>query len=344
MEMTADDPAQWLSRFFERCKDNVNVRPIGTVLTGAAAHHVKAALSPAAANLGSEATLTHLVDSIKDLPLEDFTAKILAYMDSVISKLQYEPQVFRLTAPPIGVYDVSTLTRLVADAHIKEGVPVCVDSALAQQVESTNTGEGYEFFVQSDSQRDGGKCFQTLVSAMAEHSQAVCLNMRIIPDSVLGGEFVRLAKSYEMYAKVCPSSHGWSFGPSGIAASTTGLEDNRGYLITATSGALTPTHVDMGVQSVLYVTTHGTNTILGVPSMVAAALHVVKGAVYEWPDQQLTRHVCANNQETTKSPQFICPCGSRQQCCKSAWRTGFSSMGSLSRDRHCSFCLGVDMQ
>ena len=67
---------------------------------------------------------------------------------------------------------------------------------------------------------------------------------------------------------------GWKFGPPGNTRA--GAADKRWYLITGWRGGLTPTHVDLGVQSVLYHTIAGVNRVLGVPRAIAAMLTAVR--------------------------------------------------------------------
>ena len=67
---------------------------------------------------------------------------------------------------------------------------------------------------------------------------------------------------------------GWKFGPPGNTRA--GAADKRWYLITGWRGGLTPTHVDLGVQSVLYHTVAGVNRVLGVPRAIAAMLTAVR--------------------------------------------------------------------
>ena len=79
-----------------------------------------------------------------------------------------------------------------------------------------------------------------------------------------------------MGTRVCPRDAGWTFGPRGAtrAARATSATSSSRW-----GAGLTCTHVDPGVQAVLYHTIAGINRFLAVPRVVAAILHAVREAL-----------------------------------------------------------------
>ena len=56
-----------------------------------------------------------------------------------------------------------------------------------------------------------------------------------------------------------------------VGGVSTGITDPRHFLITGRYG-FTPTHIDYGVQCVLYHVVSGVNKFLGIPRVIAAVL------------------------------------------------------------------------
>lgn len=121
-------------------------------------------------------------------------------------------------------------------------------------------------------------------------TRAVTLSLRVIQNSRLDEVCQALDEHYEMTTTICPVSQ-WCFGPptqlAKVASDATEAvrlnrlphrDDQRYYLIIGTPGALTKSHWDRGVQSVLYHTVAGTNHAVAVPRRVALMLQAVDDA------------------------------------------------------------------
>lgn len=109
----------------------------------------------------------------------------------------------------------------------------------------------------------------------------VTLNTRVRRSSELHEACDRLAACASM-PSICPAET-WRFGPP--AGARTGAEDSRYFVIMGWNEAVTHTHCDSGVQTVLYITRGGVNRIIGVPRPVASAWQAVRDTVQRrWED------------------------------------------------------------
>lgn len=124
--------------------------------------------------------------------------------------------------------------------------------------------------------------------------RAVTLSLRVIQNSRLDEVCQALGQHYEMTKTICPASQ-WCYGPpmqqANVALGATDNvrmnrlpcgKDERYYLIIGTPGALTKSHCDRGVQTVLYHTVAGINHALAVPSHVALMLQAVEDGTSDW--------------------------------------------------------------
>jgi hypothetical protein len=78
---------------------------------------------------------------------------------------------------------------------------------------------------------------------------------------------------------VCPASH-WKFGP--VGGTRCGASDPRHYLITGWHHGLTRTHIDSGVQVVLYNVVAGKNRFIGIPREIAIRLSALQRATFKF--------------------------------------------------------------
>lgn len=168
--------------------------------------------------------------------------------------------------------------------------------------------------VGNDARKDDSlTCFQDMLARLLfrlwqcayRNVRAITLSLRVTTDTRLHQVCQALEEYYQMSTTICPKDK-WCFGPPAEQAKieiepmmTTGstgqdeqerqIRDNRlpygrdlrYYLIIGTPGALTKSHWDRGVQTVLYHTIAGTNHAVAVPRKVALMLHAVNEALNE---------------------------------------------------------------
>jgi hypothetical protein len=303
--------------FFGRCKGSDLKRAVTSLASPEEiALLCRSNLGPACRSAGEETCCGHLFSAmLRSQNPAALTKMVMTYMDDVITRLHFEPQLIRLggsgssTAAALSAAQQALESHTSCLRHIVGKSKLCnaelpeVDprhhggpdlKKLSKQLEPTNAS--YEMYVgNGDAVKPFGKSFQKMCCAMEHGSAAaeggestplpecVCLSARIRKNSALSDIFSSLAEGCGMGSVICRTSEGWTFGPTGSAPAASGGYDPRGYLITATRGALTATHTDMGVQCVLYFTVEGTNTFVGVPTRVAAALKALKVTIEEHP-------------------------------------------------------------
>ena len=83
---------------------------------------------------------------------------------------------------------------------------------------------------------------------------------------------------------VCPVSS-WQFGP--VGGKRCGASDKRHYLITGWHHGLTRTHIDSGVQVVLYNVVAGRNRFLGIPREIAIRLSAMQRSTFQFAEHSL---------------------------------------------------------
>lgn len=145
------------------------------------------------------------------------------------------------------------------------------------------TGAGAEGFV---------ALMQILQKLHEQEKHAITLSTRVKPGTRLHCHIAAIAGENGFSVdgaawSFCPRPT-WTFGPPDKRAAVESQageafrgdrlpngEDRRFFLIVGTAGMLTETHLDAGVQTVVYHTVAGANHALGVPTSLAALLHGV---------------------------------------------------------------------
>lgn len=104
------------------------------------------------------------------------------------------------------------------------------------------------------------------------------LGTRVKFRTVLNTVCETLAKERH-FRTICPQT---TFKKGPVGGKRGGVVDERHYLITGWHHGLTRTHIDSGVQSVLYNVVAGRNRFLGVPRDISVRLSALQRATYEF--------------------------------------------------------------
>ena len=213
---------------------------------------------------------------------DDFEGELAGYVAHVSARLDAELE--RAARSPLELsfarLEMPADARLPADFDTSDAA---LAGPLARQLEPTNPPHGFHLNVLNDDMfevRPFGD-FAALVRATAaeERDAVVALDTRVRPRTALDAACVQLARGARL-STICPPMR-WKLGPPGGTAA--GCEDTRYYLILGARGALTPTHLDLGTQAVLYHTVSGAHKFMGMPRRIAALVHAAReGACLRW--------------------------------------------------------------
>ena len=166
-----------------------------------------------------------------------------------------------------------------------------------------STGRLWNEDVVHEKEQDSSKGLARLIFRLwqcaSQGIRAISLSLRVTEASRLHQVCRALDEHYRMSAEICPADQ-WCAGPPSQRANVETTDnvgdeldaiirdnrlpygqDRRYYLIVGTPGALTKSHWDRGVQTVLYHTVAGTNHALAVPRKLALMLQAVNEAVNE---------------------------------------------------------------
>ena len=111
-----------------------------------------------------------------------------------------------------------------------------------------------------------------LARGLDENYAAVALNTRVKVDTPLEVQCQNLMEASQM-GQICTGDE-WLFGAQ--VGRSPKSRDARWFLVLGRAGAVTPTHVDPGVQAVFYHTVSGLNHVMGVPREVASRILAVR--------------------------------------------------------------------
>lgn len=230
--------------------------------------------------------------------------------DRQLARLQYGSSSSSLTPPDKDHHDHEELWNLLEQLlpigpHTSQ--PESLANRLHRFVEDDSGGKHAYFFNRIDpssgqfteettgkGEKGLAKLLRRLRECAADGIRAVTLSLRVKEGCKLHEACrARLDRRYSMSRTICPAER-WCEGPPNNPAEIESEADEptlvrrlprsgdegdpRYYLIIGTPGALTKSHWDRGVQSVLYHTVAGTNHAVSVPRRVALALNAVDPA------------------------------------------------------------------
>ena len=196
----------------------------------------------------------------------EFIEASVASLDGFIKALDYERQLARLKV----FGDPAVWFPGLADADVSR-----VGVAFAKQLEPTVAKSGFELYrqdvVYGSYSTMKARSPAELSRGFNDNFAAVALNTRVKLGSELNAQCENLSQANDM-SGICPKDV-WRFGaPVGSGEG----RDDRWFLVLGRSGAVTPTHVDPGVQAVFYHTVAGQNRVIGVPRPVASRILSVR--------------------------------------------------------------------